>query len=189
MTDTTGTTTTKAAPGLAPAPGAMPPIHGLHHAAWRCRDAEETRHFYEDILGLKLVHIIVSDHVPSTGEYNPYCHLFFRFTDGSCIAFFDLGDGKGAESAADAPRWVNHIAFAVSTLAELEAAKARLEAHGVDVLGITDHGFIKSIYFFDPNGLRLELTCHMDTPAQTEGHAKTAHDDLKAWIAKHKTKA
>lgn len=164
----------------------MPPVHGLHHAAWRCRDAEETRHFYEDILGLNLVHIITADNVPSTGEYAPYCHLFFRFTDGSCIAFFDLLDGGGAESAADAPRWVNHIAFSVSTVDELETAKARLQAHGVEVLGITDHGFIKSIYFFDPNGLRLEFTCHMDSAKQTAGHASTAHEDLKNWIAAHK---
>jgi len=177
---------TQTATKSAPAPAIMPPVHGLHHAAWRCRDAEQTRHFYEDILGLPLVHIIVSDHVPSTGEYAPYCHMFFRFTDGSCIAFFDLCDGKGAESAPDAPLWVNHVAFSVATLADLEAAKARLEAHGIEVLGITDHGFIKSIYFFDPNGLRLELTCHMDSAKQTAGHAASAHDDLKKWISAHK---
>ena len=51
------------------------PIHGLHHFAYRCKDAEETRHFYEDILGLPLYHIIQSDYVPSTGEYCPYTHL------------------------------------------------------------------------------------------------------------------
>ena len=69
---------------------AMPPLNKLNHFAWRCRDAEETRHFYEDILGLPLVHTIEADRVPSTGEYAPYFHLFFQMTDGSCIAFFDL---------------------------------------------------------------------------------------------------
>ena len=61
---------------------------GLHHFAWRCRDAEETRRFYEDLLGLPLSHIIRLDHVPSTGEYCPYVHLFFEMADGSSIAFF-----------------------------------------------------------------------------------------------------
>jgi glyoxylase I family protein len=58
-------------------------IHGLHHFAYRCRDAEETRHFYEDILGLPLFHYIRSDTVPSTGEYCPNVHIYFRKTDGT----------------------------------------------------------------------------------------------------------
>ncbi len=67
-------------------------------SAWRCRDAEETRHFYEDILGLPLVHLVQADNVPSTGEYCPYVHIFLRLRDGSHLAFFDLGDDtiKGA---------------------------------------------------------------------------------------------
>src|SRR5258708_3335129 len=56
----------------------MPAIKSLHHFAWRCRDAEETRHFYEDLLELPLVHLIKSDHVPSTGEFCPYVHIFFQ---------------------------------------------------------------------------------------------------------------
>ena len=75
---------------LSPLPQAAP-IQQLHHYAYRAKDAEETRHFYEDILGLPLYHIIQSDHVPSTGEYCPYTHFFFRLMDGSFIAFFDLG--------------------------------------------------------------------------------------------------
>ena len=67
---------------------AAAPIQQLHHYAYRAKDAEETRHFYEDILGLPLFHIIQSDYVPSTGEYCPYTHFFFRLQDGSCIAFF-----------------------------------------------------------------------------------------------------
>src|SRR3546814_6918451 len=69
-------------------------LNKLNHFAWRCRDAAETRRFYEDLLGLPLVHVIKSDHVPSTGEYCPYVHIFFAMRDGSFIAFFDLGDGK-----------------------------------------------------------------------------------------------
>ena len=80
-----------------------PPIQGLHHYAYRAKDAEETRHFYEDILGLPLYHIIQSDHVPSTGEYCPYTHFFFRLGDGSYIAFFDLGDDEAALPSPNTP--------------------------------------------------------------------------------------
>lgn len=164
---------------------AMPPIHKLNHFAWRCRDAEETRHFYEDILGLPLVHTIEADDVPSTGEHFPYFHLFFQMADGSCIAFFDLADGKGYTPHPDNPRWVNHFAMEVANYDDLLAAKARLEAAGVKVIGPTDHGFIRSIYFFDPNDLRLELTCRMETPEQAKKHAERAHDHLKRWLAAH----
>ena len=140
---------------------APPPIQQLHHYAYRARDAEETRHFYEDILGLPMYHIIQSDHVPSTGEYCPYTHFFFRLQDGSFIAFFDLGDDEAALPSPNTPQWVNHIAFRVNHIGELEAMKARLQAHGVEVIGITDHHVFKSIYFFDPNGVRLELSAQV----------------------------
>ena len=162
----------------------MPPINKLNHFAWRCRDAEETRHFYEDILGLPLVHTIEADNVPSTGETSPYFHLFFRMTDGSCIAFFDLADGKGYTPHPDNPRWVNHFAMEVANYDDLLAAKASLTDAGVAVIGPTDHGFLRSIYFFDPNGLRLELTCPMDTAADAKKHAEHAHDHLERWRAR-----
>lgn len=157
------------------------PIHGLHHFAYRCRDAEETRHFYEDILGLPLAHVIKADHVPSTGEYCPYVHVFFEMQDGSYIAFFDLGDNTAAEPSPNTPAWVNHIALRMSSVNEVIAAKKRLEAAGVEVVGVTDHGFIQSIYFFDPNGIRLELTAENlsdDTAAEFKA---SAHDELAAW--------
>ena len=72
----------------------MPSIKSLHHWAYRCRDAEETRHFYEDVLGLPLAHVVSADIVPSTGEYSPYVHIFFEMKDGSYVAFFDLGDNE-----------------------------------------------------------------------------------------------
>ena len=108
------------------------PIQQLHHFAYKAKDAEETRHFYEDLLGLPLYHIIQSDHVPSTGEYCPYTHFFFRLHDGSFIAFFDLGDDEAALPSPNTPAWVNHVAFRVASVADLEAMRARLQAHGVD---------------------------------------------------------
>ena len=164
-----------------PAPAA---IHGLHHFAWRCRDAEETRHFYEDLLGLPLFHIIQSDHVPSTGEYCPYTHFFFRLGDGSFVAFFDLGDDVAPLPSPNTPAWVNHLALRVDGVAELERAKTRLEAAGVDVLGVTDHHIFKSIYFFDPNGIRLELCAQLAGEPQMLEESKTAHARLAEWTAR-----
>ncbi len=161
----------------------FPSIHGLHHAAWRCRDAEETRHFYEDLLGLPLVHVIKSDVVPSTGEFCPYVHIFFRMNDGSHLAFFDLGDDEAAAPSPNTPAWVTHIALRVSSRLELVQAKARLEAAGVNVIGPTDHHIIESIYFFDPNGIRLELTVPTVSATEMQHLAEHAHADLRAWVA------
>jgi len=80
------------------------PIRGLHHFAYRCRDAEETRRFYQDLLGLPLTHLVRAENIPSTGEYCPYVHLFFEMTDGSSVAFFDLGDNQAAEPSPNTPR-------------------------------------------------------------------------------------
>ena len=160
------------------------PIHGLHHFAWRCRNAEETRRFYEDLLGCPLVHVIRADRVPSTGEYCPYVHIFFRLGDGSHIAFFDLGDSTAAAPSPNTPAWVNHIALRVESLDALRAARERLLAAGVAVLGPTDHHIIQSIYFFDPNGLRLELTVPTVPEAEMQRLASLAHADLAAWSAR-----
>lgn len=158
------------------------PIAGLHHFAWRCRSAEQTRAFYEDLLGLPLVHVIKKDHVPSTGEYCPYVHIFFRLRDGSHIAFFDLGDGELAQPSPNTPDWVNHIAWRVDSREDLLQMKQHLQTSNVEVVGITDHdGYIQSIYFFDPNGLRLELTVETADAQTVQGYAAAAHQQLRDW--------
>jgi len=162
----------------APAPSA---VLGLHHFAYRCRDAEETRQFYEDILGLPLVHVIKESVVPSTGEKTPFAHLFFELKDKSCIAFFDLGDNVKPEPSPNTPAWVNHIALKVPSVKDIEIMKARLEVHGINVVGITDHGFVKSIYFFDPNGIRLEFTAETATKDELGEFARKAHAALATW--------
>ncbi len=163
---------------------AAAPIRQLHHYAYRARDAEETRHFYEDILGLPLYHVIQSDHVPSTGEYCPYTHFFFRLQDGSFIAFFDLGDDESALPSPNTPPWVNHISFRVDAVADLEAMKARLQFNGIEVLGVTDHHAFKSIYFFDPNGVRLELTAQLASEFQMQKDSQSVHARLGEWTAR-----
>jgi glyoxylase I family protein len=164
-----------------PAPA---PIQQLHHFAYRAKDAEETRHFYEDILGLPMYHIIQSDVVPSTGEYCPYTHFFFRLQDGSFIAFFDLGNDEAALPSPNTPAWVNHISFRVNSVQDLLDMKARLEAEGVEVLGVTDHHIFKSIYFFDPNGVRMELTAQLADEFQMLQESKTAHARLDEWTSR-----
>ena len=158
------------------------PIRGLHHFAYRCRDAEETRHFYEDLLGLPLTHIVRADTIPSTGEHCPYVHLFFEMTDGSSVAFFDLGDNTASDPSPNTPRWVNHLALRVDSVAAVHAALARLRAAGLDVIGPVDHdGFVVSIYFFDPNGIRLELSTVTASDQQLQQYRQEARARLDAW--------
>jgi len=158
------------------------PVHGLHHVAYRCRDAEETRHFYEDLLGLPLVHVVRADAVESTGEACPFVHLFFEMTDGSCVAFFDLGDNIAAEPSPNTPRWVNHLAMRVGSQADVDQARARLIAAGVDVIGPVSHdGFVHSIYFFDPNGIRLELTLTTSSDDELKAFKEEAHAACASW--------
>ena len=167
----------------------MVPIHGLHHFAYRCRDAEETRHFYEDLLGLPLTHIVRADTIPSTGEHCPYVHLFFEMTDGSSMAFFDLGDNIASEPSPNTPRWANHIALRVGSADAVRAALTRLQAAGVDVIGPVDHdGFVLSIYFFDPNGIRLELTVNTASDQTLTQYRRDAHAALNAWTAEKATR-
>ena len=99
--------------------------------------------------------------MPSTGEYCPFVHLFFEFADHSHIAFFDLGDNGVSVPDPATPRWVNHFAMEVENEAALETMRRRLTGHGIETVGPTDHHFIRSIYFFDPNGLRLEITVRL----------------------------
>jgi catechol 2,3-dioxygenase-like lactoylglutathione lyase family enzyme len=165
----------------------IPVARRLHHFAWRCRDAEETRHFYEDLLGLPLVHVITADTVPSMGEHSPYIHLFFRMADGSHIAFFDLGDGQAATPSPNTPAWVNHFAMELETRDELLTMQTRLQQAGVDVIGVTDHGFVQSIYFFDPNGLRLEYTIRMAGREADAVQEQQAHAALRQWIGRDRT--
>ena len=127
------------------------------------------------------MHLVRAENVPSTGEYCPFVHLFFQMRDGSHIAFFDLGDDAKPDPSPNTPAWVNHLALAGGSLEELHEAKARLEAAGIPILGVTDHKFIHSIYFFDPNGIRLELTTDIGLEAYTADKTRSAHDELAAW--------
>jgi glyoxylase I family protein len=139
-------------------------IKQLHHVAYRCKDAKETADFYTRVLGLEYAMAVSEDRVPSTGEPHPYMHIFFRMDDGSYVAFFELPGSPAMGRDQNTPQWVQHLAMRVQDEEALMHNKQRLESHGVEVLGPVDHGICKSIYFFDPNGHRLELTVDTMTP-------------------------
>lgn len=160
-------------------------VQRLNHVAYRCRDAKETTEFYRDVLGLKLAHTIVQDRVPSTQELAPHAHVFFEMGDGSWVAFFDVGTEEHVAQEAN-PDWAQHLALEVGSVDELEAAKARLEAHGIDVLGPVDHGFIRSIYFYDPSGHRLELATRTYDDGDLDRFAAEASEILDEWERRKK---
>ncbi len=156
-------------------------LRGIHHVAYRCKDAKETVEFYRDVLGMEFTTAFAEDHVPSTGEYDPYMHVFLEAGNGNVLAFFELPQQKQMSRDENTPQWVQHIAFKVDSEADLLAAKARAEAKGLDVLGPTDHGIFKSIYFFDPNGHRLELAANTGTEAELAELRRVAPLMLEEW--------
>jgi catechol 2,3-dioxygenase-like lactoylglutathione lyase family enzyme len=158
-----------------------PALHGVHHVAYRCKDAKETVEFYRDVLGMDFQLAIAEDHVPSTGAYDPYMHIFLDAGNDNVLAFFELPQQPDMGRDENTPQWVQHIAFKVATMDDLMAAKARAEAHGLEVLGPTHHGIFKSIYFFDPNGHRLELACNIGTPEQMAELKRVAPLMLEEW--------
>lgn len=158
-------------------------VQKLNHVAYRCRDAGETKAFYCDVLGLELAHVITQDRVPSTQEFAPHCHLFFEMADGSWVAFFDLVDERSIDQEAN-PDWAQHLALEVESIEALELAHKNLMAHDVDVLGPIDHGFIRSIYFYDPSGHRLELAARTVEAGDLERFAAEAPDLLADWTAR-----
>ena len=130
-----------------------------------------------------LIAVVRADSVPSTGEKCPYVHLFFRMKDGSFVAFFDLGDGNATAPDPATPGWVNHISLEVASMDELALAKQRLIDAKVEVLGIIDHYWLQSIYFHDPNGLRMELSYRSKGADFLDACEKEAHGELARWTA------
>jgi len=111
----------------------------------------------------------------------PYTHIFFRLGDGSFIAFFDLGDDVAPAPSPNTPAWVTHLALRMDNLEALERTKTLLEGAGIEVLGVTDHRIFKSIYFFDPNGIRLELCAQIASEPQMIEESRSSHERLAEW--------
>jgi len=143
-------------------------LQGVHHVAYRCNDARETVEFYRDILGMEFQLAIAEDQVPSTGEPDPYMHVFMDAGNGNVLAFFEIPNSPPMGKDPNTPIWVQHIAFKVQDLEALLAAKEHIEAAGIEVLGPVNHTIFKSIYFFDPNGHRLELAANTAKPGMLD---------------------
>ena len=157
------------------------PIQRIHHVAYRCRDAKETVEWYRKHMQMEFVLAIAEDHVPSTKAPDPYMHLFMDAGNGNVMAFFEIPNSPPMGRDPNTPTWVQHIAFKIGSVQELEEAKKRLEADGIEVIGITDHTIFKSIYFFDPNGHRLELVADTATPEQMKQLDDVKWEMLEDW--------
>ncbi len=156
-------------------------LQGIHHAAYRCHDAAETVEWYRRVLGMKYTTAFAEDHVPSTGAYDPYMHVFLDAGNGNVLAFFELPNQPAMGRDANTPEWVQHLALRVPNIDALLAAKAHIEAEGVTVLGPTWHGIFQSIYFFDPNGHRIELAADIGTAEQYAELERVAAPMLEEW--------
>ena len=156
-------------------------LGGVHHVAYRCRDAKETVEWYGRVLGMNYTTAFAEDHVPSTGAYDPYMHVILDPGGGNILAFFELPNQPDMGRDENTPQWVQHLAFRVGSEDELIAAKDHVESLGIDVLGPTHHGIFKSIYFFDPNGHRVELATDIGTAEQYEELARVAPLMLDEW--------
>jgi len=153
-------------------------IKGLHHSAYRCRDSEETRKFYEDFLGLPLSHTLEIQET-KTGRKTDTLHTFYAMGDGSCLAFFEAPDMPFAfKKQKD---FDLHIALEVDP-ETLERMFAKGKKAGIETRGISDHRFIRSIYFRDPNGYVIELTAKVPGMlADRDVMVKDAHLKLGKW--------
>ncbi|MEZ4443551.1 MAG: VOC family protein [Polyangiaceae bacterium] len=160
-------------------------VRQFHHHAFRTRDMEATRQFYEDILGMPMIGVFVETTDPVTEQPSNYIHAFFEMADGSALAFFQFQEGLYKESAISGNQdpFDHHIALEVESKDAVYAMRDKLESKGIDHM-LIDHGYCYSIYMHDPNGMQVELTTKVPQTVEImEHHAKSAHEDLKKWLA------
>jgi catechol 2,3-dioxygenase-like lactoylglutathione lyase family enzyme len=155
-------------------------IRKLHHNAYRCRDSEETRRFYEDFLGLPLSGTLEINET-KTGRTTSVLHTFYRLDDGSYLAFFEAPDMPFDFKVQH--DYDLHIALEVTPDAQRDML-AKGKQQGIDTRGISDHGFIDSIYFRDPNGYVIELCAkRAQHDAAMDPAQNGARDKLQRWTA------
>jgi glyoxylase I family protein len=158
----------------------------LHHTAYVTKDQAATRAFYEDILGFPLV-ATWSEADVLFGAERVYCHTFFGLADGSALAFFQFAD-QADQDLFDPdllPSPFRHIALKVDAAGQAELER-RLEAAGwaPETTFVLEHGYCRSLYTTDPNGMVLEFT--VDVPgAEAIGRERVgdAHETLERWLA------
>ena len=156
-------------------------ISRIHHAAYRCKDAKETVEWYAKNLDMNFVLAIAEDLVPSTKAPDPYMHIFLDAGGGNVMAFFELPNSPAMGRDENTPAWVQHMAFEVDSMEALLAAKEKLVGNGIEVIGPINHTIFQSIYFFDPNGHRLELATNTGTPEMYKTLDEVKWDMLNEW--------
>ena len=157
----------------------------LHHTAYVTRDLEGTRKFYEDLIGLPLV-ATWCEVDELFGAERVYCHLFFQLGDGGALAFFKFA--KKEDEELFGPRMpespFHHIALNVDKETQ-QGIEQRLLAAGYKEprMYVLEHGYCRSVYVTDPNGLILEFTLdHPKVKEINETRRANAHADLKRWM-------
>lgn len=158
----------------------------LHHTAYVTKDLEATRRFYEEVIGLPLVATWAEKDM-LFGAERTYCHCFFGLGDGSALAFFQFADAEDQKlfgpDMPDSP--FHHIALHVDAEAQAEI-EARIAAAGYvepDTY-VLEHGYCRSVYIKDPNGMILEFTCDAPEALKLDAEKRrTAHEELRRWLA------
>jgi catechol 2,3-dioxygenase-like lactoylglutathione lyase family enzyme len=158
----------------------------LHHTAYVTKDQEATRAFYEDVLGFPLL-ATWSEADELFGAVRVYCHTFFGLADGSALAFFQFADP--ADQALFDPELLpspfRHIAMKVDADGQAELAR-RLEDAGwlPEQTFVLEHGYCRSLYTTDPNGMVLEFTVDVEGADKIAAERSTdAHETLRRWLA------
>jgi len=158
----------------------------LHHTAYVTKDQEATRAFYEDILGFPLM-ATWSETDELFGAERVYCHTFFGLADGSALAFFQFANAEDQElfDPALLPSPFRHIALKVDADGQAELERRLNDAGWMpDATYVLEHGYCRSLYTEDPNGMLIEFT--VDVPEVdeiTKDRAADAHATLKNWLA------
>ncbi len=155
-------------------------LRKLHHSAYRCRDSEETRRFYEDFLGMRLAGSLEIGKTKS-GRKTAVLHTFYELDDGSYLAFFE--EPEAPFEFQPQRDFDLHIALEVDE-SVLETMLDKGRAAGIETRGVSDHGFIHSIYFRDPNGYVVELAARMpDHDRAMDPSSNEARAILDRWQA------
>jgi len=163
----------------------LPPPARLHHHAFVTTDQEVTRKFYEDVVGLPLVATWTEIEHSMGGEEQEFCHTMYELGGGGCLAFFQFANSQFSEQFASPPAFslFRHFAMLV-TSEQKEAIRSRAEEAGLEVTMIADHGYCRSLYLTDPNGLVLEFTVdHPDVETIDATRRDSAHGDLARWLS------
>jgi catechol 2,3-dioxygenase-like lactoylglutathione lyase family enzyme len=174
---------------------------GVHHLALTTEDMKSTTEFYTEVLGMPLVHAMRVPPGLGTGPENrgnpPYeelRHYFFDMGNDSLLAFFEIPRGAEQPANRNAIGGMQHVAF-VATVKRFREIKNQLEINGVEhTEPIPQLPGLIGIYFYDPNGIRMEMacqpddgefpdvmTCNTQTKAQARAELETLDVD-PAWV-------